>query len=161
MQANDKPAFLRVMNGMAAMRKQTLIPEVLDLWWACMAQWTIEDFKAAAIEVLKTSEYMPTPKQFEDLRKATRMTAAEAFTRMIHWARTGGYKQPAKTADAILIDRTVASLGGWNTIACFDPDKLHFLERRFTDNFEQLQDALDTRQALPQLDRLYLTNAIS
>ena len=77
MQDADKPQFLKVLNGMASMKKATLTAEVLDLWWACMSDWSSEDFKAAAIHVLKTTTFMPTPKDFEDLRKAAWYIARE------------------------------------------------------------------------------------
>ena len=151
MQPSDKPQFLKVLNGLAAMKKATLIPEVLDLWWGCMADWSIEDFKAAAIHVIKNSTFMPTPKDFEDLRKAGRNTAGEAFAKALGWARSGAYRNPAKTPDAILIDRVVHALGGWIAITSCDEEKLHFLERRFVEHFETIQDSSDVREALPAI----------
>lgn len=149
MQATDKPDFLKVMNGMAAMRKAPLIPEVLDLWWACMEDWKLEDFKAAAIQVLKTQTFMPTPKDFEDLRKAGRETAGEAWAKAIGWAASGAYRD-CQMGDPIT-DRAVRALGGYKAIAMCDEDKLHFLERRFAEHFESIQDATDTRAAVPQI----------
>lgn len=149
MQATDKPDFLKVMNGMAAMRKAPLIPEVLDLWWACVADWNLEDFKAAAVQVLKTSTFMPTPKDFEDLRKAGRETAGEAWANAVSWAASGAYRD-CEMGDPIT-DKAVRALGGYKAIAMCDEDKLHFLERRFAEHFESIQDATDTRAAVPQI----------
>lgn len=151
MQASDKEQFVKVMNGMAAMRKATLIPEVLDLWWACMADWKIEDFKAAAIQVLKTQTFMPTPKDFEDLRKAGRETAGEAWLvarGYIVWGLHGFTLHPDCPP---LIAKALHVIGGPNVIGMCDEDKLTFLERRFTEHFETMQESEDTRQAVPQI----------
>jgi hypothetical protein len=152
MQANDKADFLKVLNGVALMRKAPLVPEVLELWWACMSDWRIEDFKAAAIHVLKTSAFMPTPKDFEDLRKAGRETAGEVFAGLRQWLKytPNGYTLKPNTPRNI--ESAIRAMGGPNAYANCQEDKLPFLERRFCEHFETLQGATDTRTALPQLD---------
>lgn len=151
MQPSDRADFLRVLNGMAAMKKAALIPEVLDLWWLCMADWSIEDFKAAAVQVLKRSDFMPGPKDFEDLRKAGSDTPGEAFAAALDWVRSGAYKSPPQSARAKHIDRAVQLIGGYQVIAKCEEDKLHFLERRFCEHYESMTDSDRVRKALPQI----------
>lgn len=151
MQADDKVQFLKVMNGIAAMKKATLIPEVLDLWWACMADWNIEDFKAAAVQVLKTSTFMPTPKDFEDLRKAGRETAGEVFAgirQYLKYTPNGYTLQPHTPRN---IESAIRAMGGPMAYAMCDVDKLPFLEKRFCEHYEQITGADDTREAVPQI----------
>ena len=50
-----------------------------------------------------------------------------------------------------ITDRAVAALGGYVAIAMCDEDKLHYLERRFQEIYEGMQDAGDIRAALPNL----------
>lgn len=151
MQPTDKPHFLRVLNGMAAMKKTTLIPEVLDLWWMCMADWSIEDFMSAAVQVMKTSTFMPGPKDFEDLRKAGRETAGEVFAGLRQWLKytPHGYlldpDTPRKIASAF------AAMGGAQAYAMCDEEKLPFLERRFCEHFEQISEVEDVRVNVPQI----------
>lgn len=147
----DKVEFVKVVMGFAELKGKQLSLPAVELYWFAMQDWSLVDFRAAAARLLKTCEFMPTPKEFEDLRKAGRMTAAEAFAKTIAWARAGLYTAPAKTPEAILIDRVVASLGGWVAITSYDPEKLHFLEKRFAENYETIEDASDTRTALPQI----------
>lgn len=151
MQVSDKPDFLRVLNGMAAMKKAKLLPEVLDLWWGCMADWEIEHFKAAAIEVMKRSDFMPSPKDFEDLRRAGRQTVGEAWNRALQHAASSAYRK-GPTGDEI-VDQCVRMIGGYGAIAMCNEDKLHFLERRFSEHYETLEDAESVRVALPQIAR--------
>lgn len=147
----DRKQFLEIVIGFAELKGKSLSVPALELYWNSMQDWEMPDFQVAANRLLKTSEFMPTPKDFEDLRKAGRMTAGEAFAKAIAWAKSGGYRHPARTSDAILIDRVVASLGGWTAVAGCDPEKLHFLERRFSANYETIQGAEDTREAVPQI----------
>jgi hypothetical protein len=151
MQTSDKEQFLKVMNGLAAMRKATLIPEVLDLWWACMADWSIEDFKAAAVQVLKTSSFMPTPKDFEDLRKAGRETAGEVFASIGRYLEYSpqGYTVKANTPRPIAA--AIRAMGGADAYAMCEVDKLPFLERRFCEHYEQITGAHELREALPEI----------
>jgi hypothetical protein len=133
------------LNGIATIRKSPLTPEALDLWWGCMADWSIEDFKAAAIQVLKTSEFMPMPKHFEDLRKALRPTAIEAWAAAVSHAASSAYRR-GPIGDH-RIDMLVRGLGGYIAIAMCEEDKLHFLERRFCEHFDDVQDSDDVRKS--------------
>jgi hypothetical protein len=147
----DKTEFAQTVAAMASHKRQTLTAMDHRFWWEGMQDWTLDDFQAAAFRLIKTEDFMPTMKHFEDLRKAGRMTAGEAFAKAIAWARSGEYQHPAKTHEAILIDRVVAMLGGWGEITRYEEGKLHFLEKSFAEHYETLQDATDTREALPQI----------
>lgn len=151
MQPSDRKKFLEIVLGFAELKGKQLSAPALELYWNSMQAWSLEDFQAAANQLIRTTDWMPTPKHFEDLRKAGRPTAAEAFAKAIGWARDGSYTTPARSPEAILIDRVVASLGGWIAITSYDQEKLHFLEKRFAENYEMIEDASDTREALPQI----------
>jgi len=152
MQASDDgDRFRNVISGMGRMYGADPDELVLDAYWIALSDWRFEDFQAAAQRLMKTSKFMPRPSDFEDLRKAGRMTSGEAFAKALGWARDGSYKHPAKTPEAILIDRVVSALGGWSSIAGSDPDYVHFLEKRFAEHFETVVDVTDTREALPQI----------
>lgn len=149
----DGDRFRNIIRGMGRMYAAEPDGLVLDAYWIALSDWSFEDFQAASQRLMKTSKFMPRPSDFEDLRKAGRLTAGEAFAKALGWARAGTYTAPAKTPDAIFIDRVVMAMGGWIAITGSDPEKLHFLERRFLEHFESLQDATDTREALPQIAR--------
>jgi hypothetical protein len=147
----DKTEFAQTVAAAAAHKRMTLTPLDHRFWWEGMQDWTLPEFQAAMFRLIKTHDFMPTMKHFEDLRKAGRMTSGEAFAKALGWARDGSYKHPAKTPEAILIDRVVSALGGWSSIAGSDPDYVHFLEKRFAEHFETVVDVTDTREALPQI----------
>lgn len=164
MQAGDREQFLKVMNGMAAIKRMQLTAEALDLWWAFLADWSIEDFKAAAIVVLKSSPYMPQPADFENLRKSARLTAGEAFAKAVSACGSAiqcGQVTSGGSCGDPLIDRAVRAIGGYGVIAMCQRDSLHFLERRFTEHYEAMQDADHVREALPELVLKRLTQGRS
>lgn len=153
----DKPAFLAVLNGLAAVKPGAkLTPEALEVWWRAMRPWSIEDFRAAAAELVRTVEFFPNPFHFEQLRKAaSRITAGEAWARVREVARAGG-----TTSGDPRIDRVARVLGGYRTLGMTSTDQMQFLERRFVEHFEDMGDADDAREALPQLSHdLYNTPA--
>lgn len=151
MQVDDKPQFLKVLNGMAAMKKATLIPEVLDLWWGCMQDWNIEDFKATAIQILKTATFMPTPKDFEDLRKAGRETAGEVFAGISRWIVYSPHGHTLREDTPRAIAAAIRAMGGASAYMMSDASKLPFLERRFCQHYDQITGAEDIREAVPQI----------
>ena len=79
MQPSDRKAFLEVVVGFAELKGKQLSAPALELYWNAMQGWTIEDFRKAAAHLLQTCEFMPTPKDFNDLKKAA-MGASPAVT---------------------------------------------------------------------------------
>jgi hypothetical protein len=156
----DRKPFLEIVIGFAELKGKNLSAPALELYWNAMQGWDLADFQAAANHLLRTCEWMPLPHHFEELRKAGRATAGEAWAKAVGWARSGAYRD-CEMGDPIT-DKAVRALGGCKAIAMCDEDKLHFLERRFAEHFESIQDATDTREAVPQIaygnDSLQLSN---
>jgi hypothetical protein len=153
----DRGAFLDIVIGFAEIKGKQLSSPALELWWNAMSPgWTIEEFRQAANHLVRTFSFMPTPADFEKLRKAGRTTAGEAFAQAVEASKScaqGGYFTDNVTSGDPLTDRVVRVIGGYRVIAMSEVDKLHFLERRFTEHYETMQDADDVREALPQLTR--------
>lgn len=154
--AADRQAFLEIVIGFAELKGKQLSAPALELYWRSMQSWPLPDFRLAAEHLIRTCQFMPIPKDFEDLRKAGRPTAGEAWSKAV--AACGschsalGYTSGG-TCGEEFVDRVVRAIGGYRAIAMCDTDKLHFLERRFAEHFESMQDACDTREAMPMLTR--------
>ena len=80
MDSGDRPEFVRVLNGLAAIKRVDLTEDVYELWWQSMKNWPIDDFKDAAGYLLKNCQFMPAPFDFEVRRKSSprRITCASA-----------------------------------------------------------------------------------
>ncbi len=148
MDNNDRPEFVRVLNGLAAIKRVDLTKDTYELWWQCMKDWSIDGFKDAAGYLLKNCQFMPVPYDFEQLRKKGEVSAHEAWAMALHHAE--GAWRKGVLGDA-LTDRVIAALGGYSVIALTHKDKLGFLERRFLDTYNDLLDTSVVREALPDL----------
>lgn len=153
MTPEDRKAFAEVVIGFAELRGKSLSAPAIELYWRALEHWPLEAFKRASEHLLRTCDWMPTPKQFEDLRNAGRLTASEAWLVAMNstrtaWTPTG---HVGGTSGNTLIDQAVMGIGGYAAIAQSEAGKLHFLERRFADKYEQLQDVASVREALPQI----------
>jgi hypothetical protein len=150
MQPNDRPEFLRILNGLAAIKPgKGLTPEALDVWWQAMGDWALANFREAAGHLARTVEFMPSPFHFEQLRKAGRETAAEAWVRVVRQSprwRGGEQGDPDP-----LIDACIRAIGGNEKIAMTDVAELHWLEKRFSEAYEELRDVQEHRDAVPQI----------
>jgi hypothetical protein len=158
----DRPAFLEVVIGFAELKGKQLSASALQLYWRAMQHWSLEDFRSAAEQLLRTCEFMPVPKDFEDLRKAGRKTAGECWLAALDASCQRVYPAPrpdgsypigyyANTCGDETIDRVVEMIGGYETLRMCETTKLHFLERRFVEHYEELRDVVETREALPHL----------
>ena len=146
----EKPEFLKILNGLASIKPGAkLSPEGLSVWWLALREWTLEEFRAAASHLAKSVEFMPSPFHFERLRYATRPTAGEAFAKAVKHAASSAYREGMLGEP--VTDAAVSALGGYRVIAMCDVDKLPFLERRFCEHYEAIQDAQEVRDELPML----------
>lgn len=154
MRPSDKPEFVAILNGMAAVKPNAnLTKEAYEIWWNAMQGWGIEDFRSAASHLVSAVQFMPNPYDFDQLRKASRMTSGEAWLKAV--ASIGSARVPGGhsggTSGDPLIDRAVRAIGGFGAIAMCDLDKLPFMERRFCEHYAEMGDAENTREAVPQL----------
>lgn len=153
MQQTDFKRFAAVMNGMAKLYERELDTVVLDAYWLALRGWPLNEFEAGAAHLMQHSKWMPRPADFSELRKAARPTIGEAWAKAISschsaWTPQGYF---GGTSGDPLIDRVVRAIGGYATLAQCEQDKLHFLERRFNEIYDGVQEAEDVRAALPQL----------
>lgn len=149
MKPNDQDDFLEVVLAFAELKGKQLTAPALELYWRAMQGWTLEEFRDAAAHLLRSCEFMPLPKDFEDLRKAGRATSGEAWDKALSFSN-GGWRRGTTCGDPH-IDAVAHMLGGYETIALCPLDRLGFLERRFCEHYEGLEERQDVRQALPSL----------
>lgn len=143
MRPTDRAEFVRVLNGLAAIKGKDLTPEALSIWWSAMSRWSLEDFKAAASHLVSSCQFMPTPYDFEQLRRAGEPTAGEAWLSVLHGDRLIPGSREARAA---------AIVGGQYFIRHADVERdLPHIARRFKEAYEDLVDADLSREAVPQL----------
>lgn len=146
----DKPAFVAVLNGLAAIKPGAkLTAESLDIWWSAMRDWQLSDFRAAAAHLVRTIEFFPSPYHFEQLRRVGGQTAAEAWAQVLQNVRRGEYRTGVTVGGRA--DRVVRAMGGYHVLGMCNSAEIHFRERRFAEIWEQLGEAEEVRAALPNL----------
>lgn len=150
MRSADRTEFGRLLVALAAMKPGgKLTDESLELWWLSMADWSLEDFRAAASHLARSVEYMPSPFHFEQLRKAAQTTPSEAWTVALAFCKH--WRDPEVQPDG-RIARAAAAVGGLRAIAMADTEKdLPHVQRRFLQAYAELSEVEAVREALPQI----------
>lgn len=147
----DRMAFLETIIGFAELKGKQLSGPALELYWNAMQHWELEDFQAGANQLLRSCEFMPMPKDFEDLRKAGRETAGEVFAGLRQWLKYTPYGYQLKPETPRKIASAFAAMGGAQAYAMCDEEKLPYLEKRFCEHFEQISEVEDARVNVPQI----------
>jgi hypothetical protein len=149
----DYESFGGILLGFAEPRRIALSSTTVELYWGALADWTFEEFRSAANILFKKCDWMPTPKDFEDLRRsATERAGVDAWEMARRAARSaialGRVRQDVTSGDA-LVDRAVATIGGYGAIALCETAWLHALERRFLQAYVEVREVAEIRAALP------------
>jgi hypothetical protein len=153
-QPTDFARFRAVIVGMGKMYEREIDGPLLDAYWLALRAWELSDFEEAAGQLMGTSEFMPRPAAFNELRKAGCPTSGEAWIRALENSRNAfvcGQVTRGPSCGDPLIDRAAHAIGGYGAIAMCDSSKLSFLEKRFAEHYEAISAAEDVREAVPQL----------
>lgn len=153
MTPEDYESFCGILLGFAEPRRIALSSTTFELYWDALTEWTIEDVRSAANILFKQCDWMPTPKDFEDLRRsATERAGVDAWEMARRAARSaialGRVREDVTSGDA-LVDRAVATIGGYGAIALCETAWLHALERRFLQAYVEVREVAEIRAALP------------
>jgi hypothetical protein len=150
MTPEDRQPFLEVVLGFAELKGKHLSAPALELYWRAMRNWSLDDFRAAAEQLLRTCEFMPVPADFEGLRRAGKATSGEAWVAVLEHC-TGPYRYGEGIDNGGPIDQAVAVLGGYRAVAMHNSNFLHALERRFAEHYASGVEVSAVRAALPQI----------
>lgn len=146
MQQADFQRFHAIMTGMAKVYEREIDNPLLDAYWLALGDWSLGEFERGAATLMRTSKFMPRPADFNDLRKADRPTAGEAWARVLEHCKRGRYRDGSGIDPEI--DQAVRALGGYRAIAMTEVDQLRFVERRFAEHYGDIEGAQDARAAL-------------
>lgn len=143
MTLDDFSEFSNVVRGFAELKGRELSAPALKLYFRALMHWSLDDFKRAAELLLRTCEFMPTPKDFEDLRKTGEPTADEAWAIVL-----SGAKLPLGSRMA----RAANTLGGQASIRREDTERtLPFTRNKFCEAYDVLTKVDPVREAVPQI----------
>ena len=151
MQPGDRKRFAQVLLAFGEIHGRTLTKEALELYWATMQHWDIQDFESAAKELLRASQWFPKPFDFEALRDAGELQAPEAWALALQHVRSGAWRNGSDRPLDHLVHATAAAVGGWYAIATTPEPRMGFVERNFLQHFETLRVASRTRTRAPAI----------
>jgi hypothetical protein len=147
MQPKDREEFLKVLNGLSALKGKSLAVEALDLWWMSMQKWELADFKAAAAHLVGSCQFMPTPYDFNQLKRAGEPTSGEAWEKAFAYCAHKRGPTPGGR-----IDRAALAVGGYYNMGMANIETaIPHIERRFKEAYEDLADVEEIREALPEI----------
>lgn len=136
MRQDDFAAFRALMAGMAKVYEREIDSVLLDAYWLALSDWEIGEFAQAAGELMRTSEFMPRPAAFNELRKRARHKSADEawFTR--------GISDDPRANRAMKI----ATQGRY--VGHIPTDELPWVQKRFKEAYEELADIEEARAAI-------------
>lgn len=158
MQQTDSLEFGKILQAMALSLppRRDLTKLQVDLWFKALAQagWTMAEFRIAATHLFASSHFMPSPAEFEALRVGADVAWREAFQKAWDAAPTcvqiGRVTAGGSCGDAE-IDAVVRQIGGYAELFNCQPGGRQWLEKRFSEAFEEYRATGAARQVFPAI----------
>lgn len=125
---------------------------LLDGYWMALSDWPMDEFEAAAKQLMKTSKFLPRPADFNAIRNAGKRTAGEAFAQARKIVRSLNPREMIshRSGDPQL-DAAIHACGGYEALGMCESDNIGFFERRFCEHYDSIGESEATREALPQI----------
>jgi hypothetical protein len=155
MNLSDFDDFRNVVAGFAELKGKSLSDAAIELYWGAMQHWEMADFKAAAHHLLRACEFMPTPADFEQLRRAALPSGREAWPVVHRWIQ--GFGGPPGDPIAVA---AIESMGGRRALSQRKADDAPWTAKEFADVYDGLRDAREARKALPHLSQPQMMPAL-
>jgi hypothetical protein len=156
MNSTDRKAFSDGITMLCEMFGKESSTALLDAYWIALRGWSLEDFTAAISVLLSTSKFMPRPADFNEVKRKQKLTAGEAWARVLEHIRSGraiplGQSASVSTRQGMgdpIIDAVVQMVGGYYTIGHASQNDLPHLERHFLEHYENQETVEESREAL-------------
>lgn len=149
MSPDDANRFCNLIRGMGRTFGNEPDQCVLDAYWVALRDWELDEFEQACGHLLKTAKFMPRPADFDELRRASRLTSGEAWAEVLDHARNGYRDEPGPQDPRIVA--AVRAIGGYQAIAMSRTDQTQFLEKRFAEHYDSISEREEIREAVPQI----------
>ena len=138
MNASDKRDFKDVLTATMDLYGKELSIPVLQLWFAALEQFSIEEVRAGLSRYVRSTESGTFPPKPADV---IRMIEGSAGDRgLIAWgkvnetiARAGGYQSVC--FDDPIIHCVIEDMGGWPKLCATSPDEIHFRSADFAKRY--------------------------
>ena len=151
---NDRAEFARVLNGVSAMYRVELSPDVVELWWAVLADYDMAAIKQALTKHLRnpdTGQFMPKPADVVKFMAGTTQDAA-----LLSWAKVHrAVRQVGSYSDVVfddpIIHAVLQDMGGWIKLCEMLETDVPFRAKEFENRYRAYARNQERPQCLPIL----------
>ncbi|MBW2596735.1 MAG: hypothetical protein JRC93_12355 [Deltaproteobacteria bacterium] len=138
MNKRDLPRFTQIMLGMADNFRDTITKEGMTMRFDMLSGYSLEQVETASRKILKYRKYskMPPIAEFvEALDGDSKMQGLEAWGVVMGCLGGGGDGLSDEK-----VNEVVRRLGGWSYLKTQTYDELHWLEKRFIEHYESMDE---------------------
>ena len=154
LQPNDKAEFSRVLNSVSALYRVELSPDVVELWWAVLADYDLAGIKQALTKHLRnpdTGQYMPKPADAIKFMSGTTQDAA-----LLAWAKVHrAVRQVSSYSDVVfddpIIHAVLQDMGGWIRLCEMLETDVPFRAKEFDNRYRAYARHQERPNCLPIL----------
>jgi len=154
LQPNDKAEFSRVLNSVSALYRVELSPDVVELWWAVLADYDLAGIKQALTKHLRnpdTGQYMPKPADVIKFMSGTTQDAA-----LLAWAKVhNAVRRHGSWADVTFNDpithAVLQDMGGWIKLCEMLETDVPFRAKEFENRYRLYARHQEIPQGVPQV----------
>ncbi len=154
LQKNDRAEFSRVLSSVAAMYRVELSPDVVELWWAALADYDLAAVKQALTRHIRnpdSGQFMPKPADAIRFMSGTTQDAAlMAWAKVYTMVRRAGSWADVSFDDAIT-HAVITDMGGWIRLCEMQESDAPFRAKEFENRYRAYARSQEVPRDVPQL----------
>ena len=140
MKESDDIRFAEIIMGVADNFRDTVTGDGIDMRFEALKEFSVEQIYAASLKIMKVRKFTkmpPVAEFFTAIEGDTKAMALEAWGSVMQYLGNGCYgADPTNDKTQEVVRR----LGGWDFLSMQTFEKLHWVEKKFMENFESFND---------------------
>lgn len=130
----NKKLFAEYMTMLGEIYDKEVTKTVIKAYWVCLNPYTDEEVEEAFKEVMTTLKFFPKPVELISIIRRRYSNALNAWKEVMVGLESGEKPKDPKTLEV------VRRLGGWDYLGRCTYDELHWKEKQFKENYEDIKD---------------------
>ena len=139
----DKKAFAEMISTLAVLYDKDVSPVLRKIYWEVLSTYSDEEVKFMFNQAVANCKFFPKPSELIQFIKTIKQEQKqlEEITSLEAWGMVMSGLEYGRVPEDEKIQQAIRRLGGWDYLKGKTYDDLHWLEKRFVEHYNQIEES--------------------